>query len=417
MSQRTGSFAAYGLLGMPLAMAALPVYIQVPIYYTSQLGLSLSLTGFVLFAARIVDTAQDLWIGQWVDHLARRRLGRALWVACFVLIIAFAGLWLAPVSGPMLAVWLALTLIIVYTAHSVLSIAYLAWGARLASDTAGLTQASGWREAFGLAGVVLASMIPAWLVNAAGSSSQQSMQVYSVVFALLLVLGVASLLHRAPSWPQTPTIAHQASWRACLNNQQVRHLLLPYFLNALSVSIPATLALFFIADVIVQPQWSGYFLGAYFLAGAAGMPVWMKLATRLGPARAWRMGMILAIITFMWAATLGFGDHYPYLVICIMAGLSLGADLVLPPVLLARQIPASEAPAAYYGLWSLFGKLALALSGLALPWLAVLDYQPGEIGTGARILAWTYGGFPCLLKLFSLWCLRNFHESNGEQTT
>ncbi|MFC3339859.1 MFS transporter [Paracandidimonas soli] len=418
MSRRAASFAAYGLLGMPLAMAALPVYIQVPIYYTSQLGLSLSLTGFVLFAARIVDTVQDPWIGLWVDRLARRsRLGRALWVACLVLIIAFAGLWLAPVSGPLLAAWLAFALIIVYTAHSVLNIAYLAWGARLAPDTVGLTKAAGWREAFGLAGVVLASTLPAWLVNAADRSSQQSMGAYSIAFALLLALGVTALLHRAPPWLHAQLAENSASWRVCLANQPVRRLLPPYFLNALSVSVPATLALFFIADVLVEPHWSGYFLGTYFLAGAAGMPVWMKLATRLGPARAWRLGMILAIITFVWAATLGPGDRYPYLAICVLAGLSLGADLVLPPVLLARLIPDRQAPAAYYGLWSLLGKLALALSGLALPWLAILDYQPGEIGSGGHALAWTYGGLPCFLKLLALWRLRNFHDSNGEQTT
>ncbi len=416
MKQAAGSFAAYGLLGMPLAMAALPVYIQVPIYYTGQLGLSLSLTGFVLFAARIVDTIQDPWIGQGIDRLARRAcLGPTLWIACLVLIFAFVGLWLAPVSGALLAVWLAFALMLVYTAHSVLNIAYLAWGARLAPHAAGLTRASGWREAFGLAGILLASILPAWLVNGVGSSSRQSMGTYSVVFALLLVLGVSALLRRAPAWAQSRETTKDVSLRECLNNGQVRRLLLPYFLNALSVAIPATLALFFISDVLGESPWSGYFLGSYFLAGAAGTPAWMMLAMRWGPARAWRLGMMLAIVTFLWAATLGHGDRYPYLAICVLAGLSLGADLVLPPVLLARQIPSSESPAAYYGLWSLLGKLALAMSGLALPWLAILDYRPGEIPSGGQALAWTYGGLPCLFKLLALWRLHYFHEPNGAQ--
>lgn len=417
MKPGTGSYAAYGLIGMPLAMAALPVYIQVPIYYTGQLGLSLSLAGFVLFAARIVDAAQDPWIGQWVDRLARRaRLGPALWGACVVLMCAFAGLWLAPVSGQLLAVWLALALVIIYTAHSVLNIAYLAWGARLASHTAGLTKASGWREAFGLAGVLLASTMPAWLISVTGNSAKQSMGAYSVVFALLLVLGLSALLRRAPPWMQSVETLKRVSVRDCLGNKPVKRLLLPYFLNALSVAIPATLALFFIADVLGESGWSGYFLGSYFLAGALGMPVWMSLSARLGPARAWRLGMALAIATFVWAATLGHGDRYAYLTICVLAGLSLGADLVLPPVLLARLIPTSESPAAYYGLWSLLGKLALAMSGLALPWLALLGYEPGDSYGGGQALAWTYGGLPCLFKLLALWRLHDLHDPNGEQT-
>jgi hypothetical protein len=71
--------AAYGMLGLPLAMAALPVYVQVPAYYTSRLGMSLSLAGIVLFAARLVDTAQDPLLGWWIDALARRNtLHRAM---------------------------------------------------------------------------------------------------------------------------------------------------------------------------------------------------------------------------------------------------------------------------------------------------------------------------------------------------
>ena len=35
---------AYGLLGLPLAMAALPVYVQIPAYYSSNLGVALAMS-------------------------------------------------------------------------------------------------------------------------------------------------------------------------------------------------------------------------------------------------------------------------------------------------------------------------------------------------------------------------------------
>jgi len=38
-------FAAYGALGLPLAMCALPVYVQIPAYYSTQLGLAVASTG------------------------------------------------------------------------------------------------------------------------------------------------------------------------------------------------------------------------------------------------------------------------------------------------------------------------------------------------------------------------------------
>ena len=133
--------AAYGLLGLPLAMAALPVYVQAPAYYADRLGLSLTLTGAVLFGARLVDTVQDPWLGRIIDRLARRgRLAGWLWLAAAILALAFAGLWLPPrapgttalATVPphwLLAAWFGVMLIVVYTAHSALNIAYLAWGA------------------------------------------------------------------------------------------------------------------------------------------------------------------------------------------------------------------------------------------------------------------------------------------------
>ncbi|TAL54908.1 MFS transporter [Pandoraea sp.] len=415
MSEKVSSLAAYGALGMPLAMAALPVYVQVPIYYTSHLGLALSLTGTVLFAARLVDTVQDPWLGQWIDRLARRgRLTPMLCGAALLLAVTFAGLWLPPLSGNALAAWLALALIAVYTAHSLLNITYLAWGARLAPSTAGLTNAAGWREGAGLLGVMLASALPTWLMNSRTWSAEQGMAVYSALFAVLLLAGLLALLRYAPRW-RDPALTVAPNWMATLANARFRQLLVPYFLNAISVSVPATLALFFIADRLQAPRWSGLFLAIYFAAGAAGLPGWTRLAARIGPARAWRLGMALAVAAFVWATLLGPGDAPAYLAVCVMAGLALGADLILPPVLLACLIPPNEQPAGYYGVWSLFGKLALALSGLTLPLLAALGYQPGAVAGGGAALALAYGGLPCLFKLAAWGTLRAAEFSTSEE--
>lgn len=415
MKEKASALAAYGALGMPLAMAALPVYVQVPIYYTAHLGLALSLTGTVLFAARLVDTVQDPWLGQWIDRLARcGRLTPMLAGAALLLAVTFAGLWLPPLSGNALAAWLALALIAVYTAHSLLNITYLAWGARLAPNTAGLTNAAGWREGAGLIGVMLASALPTWLMNSRTWPAERGMAVYSALFAVLLLIGLLALLRYAPRW-RDPVVAVAPNWTSTLANARFRQLLVPYFLNAISVSVPATLALFFIADRLQAPRWSGLFLAIYFAAGAAGLPGWTRLAARIGPARSWRLGMALAVAAFVWATLLGPGDVPAYLAVCVMAGLALGADLILPPVLLACLIPPNEPPAGYYGVWSLLGKLALALSGLTLPLLAAFGYRPGAAASGGAALALAYGGLPCLFKLAAWGTLRAAEFSTSEE--
>ena len=56
MTARTAQLAAYGAMGLPLAMVALPIYVQAPAYYTARLGMPLSTAGLILFLTRLVDT-------------------------------------------------------------------------------------------------------------------------------------------------------------------------------------------------------------------------------------------------------------------------------------------------------------------------------------------------------------------------
>lgn len=411
MSQHTSQwrYAAYGLAGLPLAMSALPVYVQVPAYYTSVHGMSLATLGWILFAARLVDTVQDPLLGHAIDRLHG---GIARWMAPAALLLAlsFAGLWLPPMAGVSSGWWLAAMLVLVYTAHSMVNIAYLAWGARIGGHDNKPAQlaAAGWREGAGLVGVMLASVIPAAILQGDPARAPADMLLFSALFGGLLMLAMLALLRAAPAWPQPVQAA--ADWRAALRrmaaNQGFRRLLAPYFLNALSVSLPATLALFFIKDRLQAGAMAGPFLACYFAAAACGLPLWTRLAARIGPAACWRLGMVLAVLGFAGATLLGPGDTWPYLAVCIAAGAALGADLAMPPVLLARLIDTGESTGIYYGTLTLLGKLALALSGLALPVLAWLGYRPG-VAEHTLALALVYAGVPCLLKLLALYSLKS----------
>ena len=54
----------------------------------------------------------------------------------------------------------ALLLVLTYAGYSALSIAHQAWGAMLGGDERQRSRVVGWREGFGLVGVVLASVLP-----------------------------------------------------------------------------------------------------------------------------------------------------------------------------------------------------------------------------------------------------------------
>ena len=131
----------------------------------------------------------------------------------------------------------------------------------------------------------------------------------------------------------------------------------------------------------------------------------MLLVRKIGLARTWMAGMLLAIASFLWTLQLGAGDIVPFLVVCGVSGLALGTDLALPGALLAGVIAdagdSGRNEGAYFGWWNFATKLNLALAaGLALPALALAGYTPGAREPQAlQALLLAYCLLPCALKL------------------
>ncbi len=408
----TRQYLAYGLLGMPLAMAALPVYIHTPRLYGDELELGLALTGLILLLARIVDTLQDPWLGRLADRLQHVPGGRSLLAtgATLSLMIAYLALFNPPLgAGTGLAIWFGLCLILVYTAHSALNIAYLAWGANASDDSRVRTRLVAYREAFSIAGVVLASLLP--MLFSHWFHATRPWLLFSGLFALILAGSVWVLLTHAP----TPRIAQlsPSGMLQPLSHAPFRRLATLFLLNGLAVALAGTLSLFYIADVLKLEAYSGLFLALYFVSGAASLPLWLKLAQRFGRTRAWALSALMAIAGFIWAVQLGQGDALPYAIVCLLSGIALGADLALPAAIAADIIPTPERgrSAGYFGIWSLINKGVLALAaGLGLPLLAGFGYQPGG-SDGLLALALFYAGLPCFIKLITAVLLVRWRRS------
>ena len=393
---------AYGTLGAPLAMAALPVYVYAPKLYGDEFGLGLTLTGMVLLLSRVVDTAQDPWLGRLSDYLHQNRSGwkYLITTAAIVLGLSFIALFNPPpLSQTTLMLWLGGSLLLVYTAHSALNITYLAWGARASSRTYERTRIVATREGFGLFGVIIASLLPTLLALWLDKSG--TWLVFGISFSLIL-LGSAWLLQHKVPIPE-PIAEKRISMLQPLKHPPFRRLATLFLMNGLAVAMAATLSLFYIADVLKLESYSGLLLALYFVSGAASLPIWLWLSRKLGKPLAWVAGVFVAVISFVWAVQLGAGDLWPYSVICVMSGAALGADLALPASIAADIIPQEQkqSTASYFGIWSLINKGVLAIAaGLALPLLSSLGYQPGS-DEGLFALAICYAGIPCVIKVIS----------------
>ncbi len=403
--------AAYGALGLPLAMAALPVYVHVPKFYADTLGLSLAGVGGILLASRLVDAVQDPFFGWWSDRWRARGGSRWVFVGAGapLLALGMAGLFNPPSAGPeALGWWLVANLVLVYTAFSLVTVSYQAHGAEITDSIAERTRVTAWREAFALAGVFLAAVLPEVLREASGERAGFAR--FSWLFApVVLAAAFVTIRGSPPAHARVPPAGTGAlgAYVLPLRNRAFRRLLAVFVLNGIAASIPATLVLFFIEDVVRRPDLAAAFLVAYFAAGAAGLPIWVWLARRAGKGRAWLAAMGVSIAAFVWAFFLEPGDAGAYLAICVLSGLGLGADLALPPSLLADVIDEDEArgagrhEGAYFGLWSLVTKLNLALAaGIALPLLQAFGYAVRSDNAPQALLALAavYALVPCALK-------------------
>lgn len=400
MKVERGAVLAYGAFGLPLAFAALPIYVHVPRLYADGLGLPLALVGAVLLGTRVLDALLDPLIGWASDRFAARRA----WIVAALPLLAFGlvGL-LAPPDGAG-AVWLAALVFVVTLGYSVASINYSAWGAELADTSDARTRVVASREAFALGGVVLAAGLPSLL----GGDERVSLSMLAWFFPLVLALGAGWTLIGAPGGvpPRASRVSMPASLRAALAHRPFALLLRVFAANGIAAAIPASTVMFFIADVLAASAYSGLFLVLYFAAGAASMPLWVRLARALGKLNAWLVSMVLATVVFVWAWTLGAGDLAAFAVICLLSGATLGADLALPAAmladLLARDGAVGEPRAgAWFGWWNFVAKANLALAaGLALPMLDAFGYVPGAAGSGGLVaLSAVYALFPVMLKL------------------
>lgn len=397
---------AYGLLGLPLAFAALPVYVHVPRLYAEVAGMELALLGAILLGARLLDAGIDPWLG-WLADRVRRPAMVAVALPPFAL--GFVALLNPPPTHA--AVWLVGALTLTYLGFSAASVAYQAWGADLGADPAQRTRLTAAREGFGLVGVLLAAALPALLATdlltgIARLSWVLPPLLLAAALAVFAKLGAGGAA-RAARQPL------RASLQAALADPPFRRLLTVFVANGLAAALPATLFLFFVADVLQAEAASGPLLALYFVAGAASLPLWLRLSAHRGRVFAWLAAMVLSICAFAGAGLLGPGDVRGFGLVCLASGLALGADLALPAAIAADLGERQGRAGACFGVWNFAAKLNLALAaGLALPLLATLGYVPGS-GAGVPALSFAYAMLPLLFKTVAaalLWRWRHCLE-------
>lgn len=401
-------FLSYGTLGFALGLLGLPLYTYLPKFYAEHFGISLVVIGGLFFFARFVDTMLDPFIGWYSDRLVRGGASRhrLIFMAFGVIVFSFLAL-LFPVTGDGVLVWLGLFLVLNYGLFSVITINYVTLATEYTPDPVRQTQFVSAREGFSLLGVAVGSILPTVLM-AQGETGGGHIYLWAL-FCVSAGVAIAWLPpHKALGGGKTREISSGNFFpvlRTVLHNKAFGRLALAFLFSSIAASLPASLVLFFIQDVLQAAPYAGAFLGLYFLVALLGIPLWYAIATKIGKRKAWSVGMCLTIAAFVWAGFLGAGDWIAYGCICALTGFCLGADLIMPVALLGDMLTDTSTKATYFGIWTLISKASLAVAGsLGLFVLGIMGYVPGSPEATAHNFAvsFAYAIIPCVLKVISL---------------
>lgn len=409
---------AYGMPGLPLAVLTLPVYIFIPTLYTQELGLSLAAVGIILLVSRIVDAVSDPVIGLLSDRTAGRFGRRKPWVilATPLTMLSVYMLFVPPSDAD--TNYLLLWSIVLTLSWTMMLLPYSAWGAELSPDYHTRTRITAMREALVLLGTMAATAMPAILIQMDFPALSTHT---AVIAATVLVLLPLTVLWTALAVPdsevpaRTPQPPAGGSRGSILDNGPFLRLIAAYLINATANGLPATLFILFVTHVIGAGDSYGQLLFAYFLSGLLAIPIWMFVSFQFGKHRTWVVAMLWACAVFIWTPfVVGEGDVTLFLIISILSGIGVGADLVLPASMQADVVDldrlerGEQRTGLFFALWGVATKLALALAAaIAFLTLSLVGFDAtaepvtGNTPFALQTLALLYAGLPVVLKLIA----------------
>jgi Na+/melibiose symporter-like transporter len=279
-----------------------------------------------------------------------------------------------------------------------------------------------------LGGIVTSALVPAFVPGGIADD----LRALALVTLGLCLPAFAALFATVPDAEPPPRAPGRLALRALiaplLANAPFRRLLSAWVLNGIANGLPAALFLLVVTHLLRAEDKAGPLLLAYFLAGILAVPGWTRLAARLGKHRAWSVAMLWACLVFAFVPFLGAGDWVLFLVISILSGAALGADLALPPAIQADVVDldtfeTGEGRAGLlFAVSSMAQKLGNALAvGIGLPLLEALGFraaQGGAEGGGAEglgALVALYCGAPVVLKLAAVALMWRFPLDAGAQ--
>ena len=390
------TFFLYSLPSIPLAAAQIAVYIAVPAIYSKIAAVGIGITGLVIMISRVIDMITDPILGTFLDRMVEK-IGWKFWLLIgFPLISIGIFILFNPLDG--LEIFsLLLGIIFVTLGWTFFSIPW--WGIGIAisnSNSNDRFKVVSFRELLTIPGVILGL----FLIHFSNISGE--------IFLIISILFLSPLFIKEIPIPNISNVKETSYFlnikNLFKNNSNFKYLCLSYFFIGLSNGVTSILFILFVEFIIGgSPQ---NFLSIYFISAFMGLPFVYMLASKYNKKRIWTSFIILACICFLPVVFLSNNSTTLFMVICIISGFCLSADLIIPSSIQAdiiykeQQQNKNVLVGKIYSVWSFIQKLSLALSaGVCLPLLGYFGFNPSEVNTQLLPLSFAYGIIPIILRI------------------
>ncbi|MDE0757285.1 MAG: MFS transporter [Pseudomonadales bacterium] len=329
-------------MSLPMAAMGMPVAVYLPRFYSEGMGLSLVIVGTIFTLARISDVITDPIMGYAIDRFQTRWGRRKHWIALSLPILLIS-VWMVfmPTKESVSAGYLLFWLIALYIGYTMLAIAHQSWGAELSQSYDDRSRLFGWREVFVIAGMTIVLAIPAAL-ELSGYSHQQDKVASMGWFCLILfpILAIPTLLVVPDSEAISPTqLAIKQQFYLIINNRLMWRLLAADFASGFGTAVSGALYIFVASTYFRLPEHASIALLFYFMASFLAMPMWLKLAYKIGKDVALKIALLYGAavnllllplaeagsIFILWGFTLIYGIAFgaaPTLLRSMMADLT-----------------------------------------------------------------------------------------------
>lgn len=391
-------------------------------FATDVLGIAPIVFGSIFALGRTWDAISDPLAGLLSDRTRTRWGRRRPWMLAGIPLFSAAILmcWNPPLalSGTALAVFVAVALLLFFTAFTIYGVPHQALGAELSEDYHERSRVFGTRHVSFMAGMMGAFGFMHVASNAVDTRAAVSELaiIAAVCSALLLLIPATRVPERASSLGRGGT-SPLKTLRDVLRNRHARLLISIWFIESLGVGILGVMSPYHIEYVLGRKDLTAVLPAGFIVMLVIAVPIWVSISRRIGKRDAWRIAMVIGGLGFGFTFFAGHGDTWLMGVPLLFAGFAFGCGGAVGPSILADVIDYDEyetgerKEGAYSAAQGLALKLANALIvGFAGVALHFSGFEPNieQAEDTKLVLRSVYAGLPFTMLLLASFVFRRF---------